>query len=60
MNTMMDDPADLDLDGMADACNAYDIAVISGNVSFYNDTQGASIPPKFRMESRGSMNVRPT
>jgi phosphoribosylformylglycinamidine synthase subunit PurL len=33
------------IDGMGDACRAYDIAVISGNVSFYNDTQGASIPP---------------
>ncbi len=33
------------IDGMAEACRAYDIAVISGNVSFYNDTQGASIPP---------------
>jgi len=33
------------IDGMAAACRAYDIAVISGNVSFYNDTQGASIPP---------------
>jgi phosphoribosylformylglycinamidine (FGAM) synthase-like enzyme len=33
------------IDGMADACRAYEIAVISGNVSFYNDTQGASIPP---------------
>ena len=33
------------IDGMADACRAYDIPVISGNVSFYNDTQGASIPP---------------
>ena len=33
------------IDGMADACRAFDIAVISGNVSFYNDTQGASIPP---------------
>ena len=33
------------IDGMADACHAYEIPVISGNVSFYNDTQGASIPP---------------
>ncbi|HYC54658.1 MAG TPA: phosphoribosylformylglycinamidine synthase subunit PurL [Candidatus Binatia bacterium] len=33
------------IDGMADACKALEIAVISGNVSFYNDTQGASIPP---------------
>ena len=33
------------IDGMAEACRAFDIAVISGNVSFYNDTQGASIPP---------------
>jgi phosphoribosylformylglycinamidine synthase II len=33
------------IDGMAAACLAYDIAVISGNVSFYNDSQGVSIPP---------------
>ncbi len=33
------------IDGMRDACLALDIAVISGNVSFYNDTQGVSIPP---------------
>ena len=33
------------IDGMAQACEAFDVAVISGNVSFYNDTQGASIPP---------------
>ncbi|HYB97737.1 MAG TPA: phosphoribosylformylglycinamidine synthase subunit PurL [Candidatus Limnocylindrales bacterium] len=33
------------IDGMAEACRTLEIAVISGNVSFYNDTQGASIPP---------------
>ncbi|MBI5503851.1 MAG: phosphoribosylformylglycinamidine synthase subunit PurL [Deltaproteobacteria bacterium] len=33
------------IDGMRDACLALQIAVISGNVSFYNDTQGVSIPP---------------
>ncbi|MFQ5477513.1 MAG: phosphoribosylformylglycinamidine synthase subunit PurL [Candidatus Binatia bacterium] len=33
------------IDGMADACRHFDIPVISGNVSFYNDTRGRSIPP---------------
>ncbi len=31
--------------GMAEACTIFDAPVISGNVSFYNDTRGASIPP---------------
>ncbi|MFP6626665.1 MAG: phosphoribosylformylglycinamidine synthase subunit PurL [Deltaproteobacteria bacterium] len=33
------------VDGIAEACRAFDVPVISGNVSFYNDTRGASIPP---------------
>ncbi|RMF20614.1 MAG: phosphoribosylformylglycinamidine synthase subunit PurL, partial [Deltaproteobacteria bacterium] len=33
------------IDGMADACRAFEVPVVSGNVSFYNDNQGASIPP---------------
>ncbi|MCP3963174.1 MAG: phosphoribosylformylglycinamidine synthase subunit PurL [bacterium] len=31
--------------GMAAACEALDVPVISGNVSFYNETEGKSIPP---------------
>lgn len=33
------------IDGMAEACAVFDAPVISGNVSFYNDTRGHSIPP---------------
>ncbi len=31
--------------GMSAACEALDVPVISGNVSFYNETDGVSIPP---------------
>ncbi len=31
--------------GIRDACQALAIPVVSGNVSFYNDTDGRSIPP---------------
>jgi phosphoribosylformylglycinamidine synthase subunit PurL len=31
--------------GIRDACLALGIPVVSGNVSFYNDTEGRSIPP---------------
>lgn len=33
------------IDGMAEACRAFDIPVTGGNVSFYNDTEGLSIHP---------------
>ncbi|MBC8293133.1 MAG: phosphoribosylformylglycinamidine synthase subunit PurL [Proteobacteria bacterium] len=33
------------VDGMAAACRHFCTPVISGNVSFYNDTRGESIPP---------------
>jgi phosphoribosylformylglycinamidine synthase len=33
------------VDGIADACKALGIAVVSGNVSFYNETDGSSILP---------------
>ncbi len=33
------------IDGMSEACNFFGTPVVSGNVSFYNDTLGASIPP---------------
>lgn len=31
--------------GMAEACRALSIPVVSGNVSFYNETEGASVHP---------------
>ncbi len=31
--------------GMAEACRAFNTPVVSGNVSFYNETEGRGIPP---------------
>jgi phosphoribosylformylglycinamidine synthase len=33
------------IDGMAEACDAFKTPVVSGNVSFYNETEGRGIPP---------------
>jgi phosphoribosylformylglycinamidine synthase len=33
------------VEGMAEACRAFEIPVTGGNVSFYNDTEGSSIHP---------------
>ncbi|MBA3438400.1 MAG: phosphoribosylformylglycinamidine synthase II, partial [Pyrinomonadaceae bacterium] len=33
------------IDGMAEACRAFDVPVVSGNVSFYNETEGRGIWP---------------
>ena len=33
------------VDGMAEACRAFDTPVVSGNVSFYNETEGRGILP---------------
>ena len=33
------------IEGMAEACRALDVPVVSGNVSLYNETEGVSIPP---------------
>jgi len=33
------------IDGMAEACRALNFPVVSGNVSLYNETNGAAIPP---------------
>ncbi len=33
------------LRGMSDACQALDFPIVSGNVSFYNETEGRNIPP---------------
>src|SRR3989475_10670379 len=35
----------LAVEGIADACKALQIPVVSGNVSFYNETRGLSIYP---------------
>ena len=35
----------LSIEGIADACKALEIPVVSGNVSFYNETNGLSIYP---------------
>ncbi|MGH7165196.1 MAG: AIR synthase related protein, partial [Nitrospiraceae bacterium] len=35
----------LSIEGIADACHALNIPVVSGNVSFYNETNGLSIYP---------------
>jgi phosphoribosylformylglycinamidine synthase len=33
------------VEGMADACNALDVPVVSGNVSLYNETEGVAVLP---------------
>jgi phosphoribosylformylglycinamidine synthase II len=33
------------IDGMVEACRTLDFPVVSGNVSLYNETNGAAIPP---------------
>ncbi len=33
------------IDGMAETCNAFETPVVSGNVSFYNETDGIGIMP---------------
>ncbi|MCC7305984.1 MAG: phosphoribosylformylglycinamidine synthase subunit PurL [Acidobacteria bacterium] len=33
------------IDGMAEACNVFETPVVSGNVSFYNETEGRGILP---------------
>ncbi len=33
------------IEGMAEACTALDLPVVSGNVSLYNETNGVAIPP---------------
>jgi phosphoribosylformylglycinamidine synthase II len=33
------------IDGMSEACRAFNIPVVSGNVSFYNETEGRGILP---------------
>src|SRR4029450_2908270 len=33
------------IDGMAEACRAFETPVVSGNVSFYNETEGRGVLP---------------
>ncbi len=33
------------IEGISDACRALNFPVVSGNVSFYNETEGSNIPP---------------
>jgi phosphoribosylformylglycinamidine synthase len=33
------------IDGLAEACRALDVPIVSGNVSLYNETAGRAIPP---------------
>ena len=33
------------IEGMGEACRALDFPIVSGNVSFYNETNGVGIPP---------------
>src|SRR6185436_16008279 len=33
------------VDGLAEACRAFDVPIVSGNVSLYNETAGKPIPP---------------
>ena len=42
------------IEGMAQACEALGVPVVSGNVSLYNDTDGTSIPPDARRRLRGA------
>jgi phosphoribosylformylglycinamidine synthase subunit PurL len=42
--------------GMRDACLALGLAVVSGNVSFYNETEGRAIPPTPTVASVGILS----
>ncbi len=44
------------IDGMAEACRALDFPVVSGNVSLYNETNGAAIPPTPTVGALGLLN----
>ena len=44
------------IDGMAEACRALDFPVVSGNVSLYNETNGAAIPPTPTVGAVGLLN----
>jgi phosphoribosylformylglycinamidine synthase len=43
------------VEGLAEACRSFGVPVISGNVSFYNETEGVSIYPTPTVAVLGSM-----
>ena len=45
------------IDGMRAACEALEVAVVSGNVSFYNETDGQAIPPTPTIAMVGIMDT---
>ncbi len=45
------------IDGMRAACEALEVAVVSGNVSFYNETDGQAIPPTPTVAMVGIMDA---
>ena len=44
--------------GMADIATRFDIPVISGNVSFYNETEGITVNPSPVIGVAGKMNIK--
>jgi phosphoribosylformylglycinamidine synthase II len=44
------------IEGMSDACRALDFPVVSGNVSFYNETENSNIPPTPQIGGIGLLN----
>jgi phosphoribosylformylglycinamidine synthase subunit PurL len=45
------------IDGIRDACIGFGIPVVSGNVSFYNETEGRAIPPTPTIAMVGLLRV---
>jgi phosphoribosylformylglycinamidine synthase len=46
------------IDGIAAACNALGVPIVSGNVSLYNDTDGRSVLPTPTIAGVGLVNAR--
>src|SRR6185312_8087061 len=46
----------LAVDGMADACHALSVPIVSGNVSLYNETDGRAILPTPTIGAVGLVN----
>lgn len=44
------------IEGMSDACRVLDFPVVSGNVSFYNETENSNIPPTPQIGGVGLLN----
>ena len=45
------------IEGMAEACRALDFPVVSGNVSFYNETDGQAISPTPAIGAVGTIEI---